>query len=157
MLLVTVRQANTGLKLCHRSLRYLASARWLHHFFLMASFRVSAFKRSSAYILLSRAFPVSSSLIRFEAQFDHLCCANGPSTQLATAAVHILPCAIPDLGQHTTTLQIADDRADAFGIGTLVVIPFQAVEGQKASLATTAGISTVDNCWQRMHFKLKNV
>ncbi len=41
---------------------YLTPTRWPHHFFVRASFRISALSRSSAYIFLSRAFSSSSSL-----------------------------------------------------------------------------------------------
>src|SRR3546814_12781458 len=57
-------QANTGCILLDGSLRHLTTVRWLHHFFSMASLRISAFSRSSAYIFFKRAFSASSSFIR---------------------------------------------------------------------------------------------
>lgn len=43
---------------------HLASGRWRHHFFAMASWRMSALRRSSAYIFLRRRFSSSKSLRR---------------------------------------------------------------------------------------------
>lgn len=48
----------------HSLLGHLAAAGWPHHFFVIASLRISAFSRSSAYIFLSRAFSSSSSFMR---------------------------------------------------------------------------------------------
>src|SRR5690606_10446228 len=45
-------------------LRHLSPLRWLHHFFAMASWMISAFRRSSAYIFLRRRFSSSSSRSR---------------------------------------------------------------------------------------------
>ncbi|KAG1244968.1 hypothetical protein G6F65_021509 [Rhizopus arrhizus] len=50
-------------------------------------------------------------------QHDDLFGADGPGTQLAAAAVHILPCAVPHLGQQPSAMKVVDDLADAFGIG----------------------------------------
>src|SRR5690606_3105162 len=48
----------------HRMLRHLSPPRWLHHFFAMASWIISALRRSSAYIFLSRRFSSSNSRSR---------------------------------------------------------------------------------------------
>src|SRR5690554_1327672 len=57
-------QANTDAFLIDGFLRHLTATRRLHHFFSMASLRMSAFSRSSAYIFLSRRFSSSSSFRR---------------------------------------------------------------------------------------------
>src|SRR5690554_6417011 len=57
-------QANTDLLLTDGFLRHLTATRRLYHFFSMASLRMSAFSRSSAYIFLSRRFSSSSSFNR---------------------------------------------------------------------------------------------
>src|SRR5476651_118387 len=44
--------------------RHLAALRWRYHFFASASATISALRRSSAYIFLSRLFSSSSSFIR---------------------------------------------------------------------------------------------
>ena len=48
----------------HRLLRQLTPTRRCYHFFSMASFNISAFRRSSAYIFLRRLFSASSSFKR---------------------------------------------------------------------------------------------
>ena len=66
------------------------------------------------------------------------CSAPAARAQLAAAAVHVLPGAVADLGQHATAVQAADDLADALGIGALVIIAFQAVEGNDVEHAVLA-------------------
>src|SRR3989338_3887289 len=57
-------QPDAGAVLFHSLLCHLAPARWLHHFFCRASWTISALRRSSAYIFLSRRFSSSSALSR---------------------------------------------------------------------------------------------
>src|SRR3546814_14385783 len=67
-------QANTGCILLDGSLRHLTPVRWLHHFFSMASFRISAFSRSSASIFFKRSFSASSSFFLYIKPADRKSC-----------------------------------------------------------------------------------
>lgn len=72
------------------------------------------------------------------AQFDHLLCANRTGAQLAATAVHVLPGAVPHLGQDTVAVQIMDNLADALWIGALVVVLFKTIEGNDVQYAILA-------------------
>src|SRR5690606_33620216 len=58
------RLLDAGPARANRMLRHLSPPRWLHHFFAIASWMISAFRRSSAYIFLRRRFSSSSSRSR---------------------------------------------------------------------------------------------
>src|SRR5690606_1312254 len=57
-------QAHADAALGNRDFGHLAPARWPHHFFAIASWRISALRRSSAYIFFRRRFSSSNSFRR---------------------------------------------------------------------------------------------
>src|SRR5690625_6394161 len=60
----TIAEASRAYDLSPAEIESWVITRWRYHFFSIASLRISALMRSSAYIFFSRAFSASSSLRR---------------------------------------------------------------------------------------------